>query len=326
MTSISSAENLRRLLRGEAPAYMADRSAVKFFLPSLIEDNVARGMVIEAAPFDLSKAGGKDMFGVDWVFDPACGGSMEVGEPPVEDLSRWEDFITFPDLDSYDWEGCAEANRDYLTHDGLTCVWVFTGLFERLISFVGMEDALVALIDEDEQEHVHRLFDRLCVFYAELFARFKRHFNCELIFFHDDWGTQNAPFFSLDTVREMLAPYLKRIVRSAHELGCWVEFHSCGKNEMLVPAMIEAGVDLWDGQELNDFELLHRRYPDFHFQPYAPTLAADATQAEIEAAAEAYVDAFSNGSCICTTRRMPPELASRFTRHVHDYSAKRYQR
>lgn len=142
---ISPGENLRCLLRGETPRYMADKSAVRFFIPSIILDNVARGMVVEQKPFDLSLAGGWDMFGVEWVFDPVSGGSMEVGLPPVSDLSRWEERISFPDLDAYDWAGCAEENRGWLEHDGLTCVWVFTGLFERLISFVGIENALGGL-------------------------------------------------------------------------------------------------------------------------------------------------------------------------------------
>ena len=31
---------------------------------------------------------------------------------------------------------------------------------------------------------------------------------------------------------------------------------------MLVPAMIEAGVDTWSGQPMNDFEMLYEKYGD----------------------------------------------------------------
>jgi hypothetical protein len=32
----------------------------------------------------------------------------------------------------------------------------------------------------------------------------------------------------------------------------FIAFHSCGKNESLVPVMIESCVDIWSGQEIND--------------------------------------------------------------------------
>lgn len=324
---ISPEDNLRLLLRGEKPLWMADHNCVRFFNPRIVPDNVARGIVLDADCPGFAEAaefaGGKDMFGVEWVYVPVANGSMVVpGSPKVKDLSHWEDYITFPDLDSYDWAGCAEHNRAYLEQGGMISCWVTNGLFERLISFVDMENALVAMIDEDEQEHVHRLFDRLCDFYADLFAHYKKYFNNEMFFFHDDWGSQNAPFFSPDTVEEMLVPYLKRIIQSAHDLGCWVEFHSCGKNEMLVPCMIEAGADLWDGQTLNDFERLYSLYGDqIHFQPYAPVLTADASEAEIREAARRYVDTYPSGTCVSTTRnRMPPQIAQIFDRCVYEFS------
>jgi hypothetical protein len=39
-----------------------------------------------------------------------------------------------------------------------------------------------------------------------------------------------------------------------------LDLDSCGKNELLVPAMIDAGVDSWSGQPMNDFEMLYEKY------------------------------------------------------------------
>lgn len=55
--------------------------------------------------------------------------------------------------------------------------WSPTPFFERLISFVGFEDAAVALVDEDLQEPVHSLLERLAEYYAEFIRRMHRHFN-----------------------------------------------------------------------------------------------------------------------------------------------------
>ena len=124
------------------------------------------------------------------------------------------------------------------------------------------ENAAFALVDEDEQEGVHRLFDKLADFYDEYIDYYARYLHPDVITFHDDWGSQRAPFFGLSTVREMILPYLKRVVESVHKRGMLFEMHSCGKNEMLVPAYIEAGVDLWSGQPMNDFEMMYEKYGD----------------------------------------------------------------
>jgi hypothetical protein len=322
-TPITHAENYRAMMRGEKPLWMADTIDVQMFCPKIIPDNVARGFVVEVDGFDPNQspelAGGPDMFGVEWVYVPVAGGSMvKPGNPKVPDITEWEDYITFPDLDSYDWAGSAERNRDYLNHDGLISIWVMNGLFERLISFVDMQNALIAMVDEDEQEAVHRLFDRLCDFYADLFAHYKKYYNNDIFYFHDDWGSQNAPFFSLDTVREMLLPYLKRIVQSCHDVGCIFEFHSCGKNEMLVSAMIEAGCDAWSGQPLNDFAKLHAQYGDqIHFEPYPAPLPKDATEEQLRAIAREYVDTYASGTAIMT---LPFSAPSEFAQYVYEYS------
>ena len=51
---------------------------------------------------------------------------------------------------------------------------------------------------------------------------------------------------------EMLVPHVKRLVDYAHSLGMRYEFHSCGKNEALVPCYLATGADIWAPQEQND--------------------------------------------------------------------------
>jgi hypothetical protein len=61
---------------------------------------------------------------------------------------------------------------------------------------------------------------------------------------------------------EMVEPYLEKVVKSAHRHGMIFEFHCCGKNELLVPAMYKADIDIWNGQPLNDFDSLIPVYGD----------------------------------------------------------------
>lgn len=257
-TPITPRENFQRYFERENALWYPGNADTVDIMPKIIPDNIARATVVDTETIDVeTEAGGRDMFGIEWTYDHAAGGSMvKPGTPAVPDICEWEKYITLPDLDSWDWEGASERLRPYYSTCRANKTMIYTGLFERLISFLDFEGAAMALVDEDSQPAVHRLFDTLCNIYDELIGRLKKHFMIDMITFHDDWGSQRAPFFSLSTCREMLAPYLKRVVESAHKRGIIFDFHCCGKNEQLVPAMLKAGVDMWSGQNLNDWELL----------------------------------------------------------------------
>lgn len=267
-------ENFIRYLKNEDYVWTPSNVDQLPFRPALIKDNVARAFVTEQKRY-TGEFGGKDMFGVDWVFEASVGGSMELA-PLFEDIEDWEQYIEFPDLDALDWEGCAQENAEYLRTDKLVSSTIFTGLFERLISFVGFENAAMALIDEDQQEEVHKIFAKLTDIYIEMIRRMHRHFGVELVEFHDDWGTQRDTMFSAATLEEMILPYLKKIVDAAHAEGVFIELHSCGKIDKFIPLVISAGVDTWRGQaNVVDKAALVQQYGDrFKFcveiRPAAP--------------------------------------------------------
>lgn len=259
---ITPRENAIRTLTGKTPVWLG--TDINTILPRLIPDNVARGMVIDGKPFNaVEEAGGPDWFGVEWVYEPSATGSMvKPGNPKVKDIEHWEDYITFPDLDRIDWEQMKADCAAVYAEDQLNSTQIFTGFFERLISFLDFEDAAVALIDEEQQPAVHRLFDQLADFYDDLIGRFQKYLKLDHITLHDDWGAQRSPFFSYETCEEMLLPYVKRVVESCHKRGMQFEFHSCGMIEPFVPIMIEAGMDSWGGQPINDKWKLYQQYGD----------------------------------------------------------------
>ncbi|PHV69314.1 methyltransferase [Sporanaerobium hydrogeniformans] len=61
----------------------------------------------------------------------------------------------------------------------------------------------------------------------------------------NDFGTQNGPFCSTDTFRELYAPYYKRINSWIHHNTHWKTFkHTCGSIMPLIPDLIDAGFDV----------------------------------------------------------------------------------
>lgn len=263
-STITSRENWLRFLRGEKPEWMPVYSETQAILPAIVPDNVARGFVNETVQVSPDRFGGPDMFGVPWVYEPQVGGSMEdPAHPPIlRDVADWREVIRFPDIDSWDWEGATLRNRGFLDPTRLTTATVFSSFFERLISFMGFEAAAMAMIDEDCEEDLHALFDALADANIRLIANYKKFFDIDLVYFHDDWGAQLAPFFSLNTCREMLVPHISKVVDFCHKNGVFFEFHCCGHNDMLAPAMVEAGMDAWCGQPMCDKYALLERYGD----------------------------------------------------------------
>lgn len=97
------------------------------------------------------------------------------------------------------------------------------------------------------------------------------------VMLHDDWGTQNGPFFSLETAIKFFVPPMKRIVDFLHANDIIFEHHCCGKAESLVPAMVIVGTDFWFPQAaINDVDALIEKYKDEHItfavsSPILPT-------------------------------------------------------
>ena len=297
---ISPRENLNMALRREGAAWFPSFTTdILQFNSRVIPDCVARGEVRDLGPaMSIEEKGGPDMFGIPWVFIPEVGGSMEDPKAPhlFDDVNDWESAVTFPDPESFDWAAAKEINAAIEGDDRARFVTFHNGMFERLISFMGFEDAVVSLIDEDSQEAVSALFDRLADLYIDLIGRLRECFSFDGVHFHDDWGTQRGPMFSCATCQEMVAPAMKKISDYCHAEGLWFLHHSCGLNELMVPAMLDEGDDMWMPQPMNDERMLRATYGDkLMLGIHPPTPAKDASAEEIDAMAKAFVEEFAPG-------------------------------
>ena len=317
---ISPRENFMRTLEGK-PAWLPSDKELFMFAPADIGENVARGMVIDSVRVPVEQLGGKDFFGVEWTFIPEQNGSMvKPGNPLMEEACEWKEKVVFPDMSEWDWEGCAERNRGMLSQGKMIKTPIYTGFFERLVSFMDMEGALIALVDDEQQDDVKELFDALADFYIELIRNMKKYFNIDMVWFHDDWGSQRAPMFAYDTVEEMIVPYLKKVIDGAHEAGVIFDFHSCGKIEDLVPLIVEAGADMWDGQAMNDKAALSRKYQGtLGIEVDTPDLTGMSNE-EIYEFVSKLVDDYAPGVFLNKTFRADPRL----TPLAYEISRKKY--
>ena len=196
----------------------------------------------------------------------------------------------------------------------------YTGFFERLVSFMDMDGALIALVDEEQQDDVKELFDRLADFYIEVILNMKKYFDFDILWFHDDWGSQRAPLFSYDTVEEMILPYLKKVIDASHEAGIIFELHSCGYVEDLIPLIVQAGVDMWDGQEMNDKVRLSRDYRGKLGIEVDAQVSPGMSDEELHEYMKDFLNRYAPGVFLAKTFRSDPRL----TPVAYEESRKKY--
>lgn len=294
-TPITPRDNLLLSLKGE-PVWLPSTFDIGYLYPRCVPDNPAKGNVSDAK-LPPEELGGKDMFGIEWEYVPQVGGSTtRPGAPLLEDVNDWKEKVVFPTkevIDSWDWEGAKENAKVVMREKDFWEAVICTGFFERLISFMDFEEASIAIIDEDQQDAVKELFDKLADLYIMLIDKYLEVFGDKLdaVCLHDDWGHQQGILLSADTIREMIVPSMKKVTDFIHSKGMIAECHSCGKIDPLIPVYIEAGFEMLECQYILDFDTLVPKYGDqllMHLSPEVP--APDAPEEEQIKAAQAFVD------------------------------------
>ena len=252
-TPVTSRENMMALFYEKHPFWMPTGQEHKMLSSSIYNDNFGRGMGHD----------NKDVFGIEWEWVPAVGGSIvRPGEPMLSDVREWKDKIHFPDLDKFDWK--EEAKKVKIDGRFAYQLSLVNGFwFERLISFMDFAPAAMALIDEEQQDAVKELFQATTDFACKLVDKL-----CETwpmldgFNIHDDWGAQKAPFFSEDVAYEFFVPFMRQLTGHIHARGRYATLHSCGHVDSRVQCFIDGGFDEWDPQLMNDIHGLYELWGD----------------------------------------------------------------
>jgi uroporphyrinogen-III decarboxylase len=133
------------------------------------------------------------------------------------------------------------------------------GLFERSYLLLGMEEALVNYLLEPES--MFDLLGALADYKIAVITRFHEVLHLDMVWYGDDWGTQDRLFVSPDVWRRVIKPHTRRIYDCMKERGILINQHSCGKIEAIFGDMVEMGADMWNPcQPCNNLAELKRRY------------------------------------------------------------------
>lgn len=248
---ITPKENLLRIFKGEKPlwmpVYLVD---TQYCWPDVIAEHA------------LYESDGPDWFGQEWVFVPVAGGAMpKPGTRVITDITKWQEEVTFPDLDAVAWEEDSKLQTARYDPERAHIFHCTEGLFERLHELMPMDETFIAMYEEPEA--VHAFFAAMVPYKIDLLTRVFKHYDpIDYVIYGDDWGEQLKGFFSNDMFREFIMPYTKKIIEFIHSTGRYVELHSCGKNQQYIEEFIEMGLDAWYPQNINDLDMLTEKYGD----------------------------------------------------------------
>ncbi len=203
--------------------------------------------------------GGKDMFGLDWVCTVE-GPMPEPGFVLFDDIADWRDHVVFPDLDAVDFNAIAAQELAHADRNmRLINAFSVCGIFERMIAFMGFENALCALIDDPES--CKDFFNAMADFKIKLHDKIIEAYKPDIITYFDDMASAQAMFMSMDIYREIIKPAHKRIIDAVLSKGVIFTQHMCGKCEAILDDLVEMGVKVWSSaQPINDLVAVKDKY------------------------------------------------------------------
>lgn len=208
--------------------------------------------------------GGYDGFGVRWVA-PSSGGGAHIpapGEFVLSDIARWREDVKFPDLENFDWEKCSAqelegCNREEKAVD-FGCG---NGVFERLASLMGFEDALLSMAEDPDS--CYEFFTAVTDYKIKVAEKVVKYYEPDYFTNYDDIATERSLFMSPETYRELIKPHQKRLNDAVISMGMKPIYHCCGKAEAIVEDMIDCGYIAWTSvQPSNDIVAILKKYGD----------------------------------------------------------------
>lgn len=226
-----------------------------------IGNHIARFSHRKHARWDEIKPGHmRDEWGVIWnrTIDTDIGvvENLVIPEPSIVDLKIPE--VTQKLIDSY--PEFVQKN-----HDRFRMTSIGFAIFERAWSLRGMEQVLTDMIDNPE--FVHKLLNAILeANMANLDVALKQDIDC--VFFGDDWGSQSGLIMGPGLWREFIKPITAKMYGRVRDAGKYVAIHSCGDVKMILPDLVEIGLNLFNPfqpETMDIFETKKKYYGSLAF-------------------------------------------------------------
>ena len=249
---LTKKQNLLETIKGGSPDRFVNQYEAFDCSPASPFGMIYSDPVIAASP--MPSPGGpnvKDSWGVTRSWPANVPGQFPVHDAEhkvLKDITQWEKIVKAPRLDypQSEWDkykpqlDVIDKNEVFATFFGAP------GIFEQVHYLTGIDDALIAFYEEPEAlKDLIAYITEFKLGYAKLLCD---NFQPELIFQHDDWGSHLSSFLSPAMFEEFfLEPYKKWYGYYKSRGVKLIVHHNDAYSANLVPAMIEMGIDIWQG-------------------------------------------------------------------------------
>jgi hypothetical protein len=244
---LTAKENALLAISGQTPEYVPLADAVDPFLVSATGD-------IEGGIWPAT-----DAFGVTWIATKE-GAIPDHSKFHFSDINEWRAHVSIPNPDDYDFTAYAERDLAGIYRDTqLVNVINTAGLFDRIVSLMGFEDALIAFVTDTEA--IKDFYGELTAFKIRMIERIVDAYKPDMITYFDDVATANGLFIKPDTWREVIMPFERQIGEAIRSQDVIFNRHLCGKAEDIIDDLVEIGVQVWNSaQIMNDLAAIQQRH------------------------------------------------------------------
>lgn len=153
--------------------------------------------------------------------------------------------------DQFQWS--AWEQREHVLVLGKNCSTL--GFYWRARDWMGTENLSYAWYDQPEL--MHEMMEFVADFTIET-ARpvLERGVKPDYIFINEDMSMKNGPLLSPDMYRTFILPHMKRLVAYFRSAGVpWIVVDTDGNCELLIPLLLEAGVDaIWPLEHASEMD------------------------------------------------------------------------
>ncbi len=222
----------------------------------------------------------------------------------IIDENELEKF-RFPAPDWYDYSGIKQTcidNKEYaVVFGGAGRVDLINGTARTR----GVEQVLMDIATEDPV--YLKLIEKRFTFFYGVFENVLKAAEgmIDIIYFGDDYGTQNGLLISPSMFKKIFRPYVKEFIALGHKYGAKAMMHSCGSVRELIPEFIDAGLDILDAVQVEavgmDIKELHNEFYGkiaFHGSMSVQSLLPFGTVEDVRREVELRKELFKDGGMI----------------------------
>jgi uroporphyrinogen decarboxylase len=182
----------------------------------------------------------------------------------VKERQGWEEHVKpklVPDRRRINFEAYREMKRQAHERGRYFC-WSGINVFECMHPMCGHQYMLMGMaLDPEWVKDMVNAYAQLTIALQEIL--FAEEGKPDGIWYYEDMGFKGRPFMSPAMYKEIVQPGHFLTMGYAHSLGLPVIVHSCGMVELLVPGLIEAGMDCLQVIEVKAGMDLLKLYRDY---------------------------------------------------------------